>query len=430
MNKEIRNKKVTATITLVIIAAVTLIIQSKESNWMTKQKQMNLGSDRLNPTVLYAGKLPFWSWTQISQRNTFAADGRKGWGYVTIDSSLQFSYEPLESGFPGENTQLLGATPDGSILFGRHGYRELVAIDRDSKKKIENELTVLNGSSEIRYCWAPFSEKNWLLACVPFPNGGEDETATDYLCYDMDESRKVFKKRNFNAPRGPESREYRKFIPTGHEGELIGINTTGTWELFTLTDTGFGPVYHNKLTRAMSESPFVLMPWTQTIKNYDLEKRYMFGAYESPTEMLFPDGRKLTAIPSVVRWDEEMDNIELSPLLAHIPDGFRILGAWAISPNGEWARCWVKSADLIDDTFYTCFFHLDEKYPLGVSLPVVGASSQRLHGIFVEHEELGTLYIDKPATGTPEAENNAIFIYKMSDFFPALAEVMKQKTGM
>ena len=178
----------------------------------------------------------------------------------------------------------------------------------------------------------------------------------------------------------------------------------------------------------MSEKNFGLTLWSQEIKRWDIKKRYMFGRVLLPDGALAPPPFASRRVPSVVRWDEKMENITVLPLSAHVPGGYAILGAWAVSPNGEWARCGVQ--DVNDDkTYYNCFFHLADKYPLGVSPPIIGAESRDIEGIFVEHEELGTLYLDRAKSETPEAKGSAILVYKMNEFFEALAEQAKMNTG-
>jgi len=392
-----------------------------------KPIKIELGSTKLNPTAVYLGRPPFNQETQLSTPNTFACDGKFGYGYTTISKDLDFTYEPLEKGFPGVGTAF-GATPDGMILWGKYGYRGLYAIDRDTKQKLSDVLVAIDGCSEIYTVIGPFNSKKWVLVDIPFPTLSDDETGTTYSCYDMSTSNRIFRFENFKRPRGKESRAYTFLIPTGNDGELMGVgmfreketrNLIKYWDVFTVTDTGFGEIRHNKLTQAMTEKNFCVTLWTQEIKRWDMKKRYIFGNFELPKGIPSPLRNGSEIIPAVVRWDEKMEDVTVSMLVAHIPKEYRIFGAWAVSPNGEWARCGINNLD-DDETNYNCFFHLAESYPLGVSPPIIGAASRGLDGIFVEHDELGTLYIDHPAEGTPESKGNPILVYKMSEFFDAL----------
>ncbi len=415
-------------IQLFILAGVILFFLLKVSEM--KIQKMELPPEFLSPYVLYTGKLYTGNWEQINQPNCFALNGKSGYGFATIDEELKISYKPVKKGFPPEFTEFRAAG-DGKILWGKSGYRGFYAIDTETKKTIEVNSVTNDGSSVIKNGWAPYQDKPWLFLRAPFPRMNRDLTSTTFSCYDLTTGNRVFQREDFKSPRGPESQEYLFLIPSGNNGEFYASKeyrlpdiTKTDWELFKVDENGFSLPSHNKLTQIMSEKNFGLTLWSQEIKRWDFNTRYIFGKTLLPKGT--PSSFALGIIPSVVRWDEDMEDISVSPLSAHIPKGYYIFGAWAVSPNGEWARCGVNLGREYK-TYYNCFFHLSDAYPLGVSPPIVSAASQKVQGIFVEHNELGTLYLDRPKEGTSEDKGNAIFVYKMGEFFDALKAKITQK---
>jgi len=65
------------------------------------------------------------------------------------------------------------------------------------------------------------------------------------------------------------------------------------------------------------------------------------------------------------------------------------------------------------------FYHIDSKYPLGISPPVFAPGGDTKNGCFVNHSKLGMVYLDF-GTGY-----NLTMIYKMNDLLPIIAEKLK-----
>ncbi len=390
---------------------------------------VSLNKDQISPTLVRMGKRPFWDWAQISQTGTFASNGKFGFGFTKIDEDLNFTYEAVVKKFPPEQTSFYAAG-DGNILWGKYGYRGFYALDVKSEKTFHTPSFINDGSSDLKTGWAPYSDKPWLLLRATFPKSTSKRmlTSTTLGCFDIQSGEKIFVWENFDNPKGAECQEYLYQIPTGNPGEFYACtyftdeeirSPRSVWHLITVDEKGYSLPQYTGLTKAMSEKNFTLTLWYKDTKRWDLKKRFIIGDIQLPFNGSNGD------IPTLMRWDEEMEDISFTPIAPLVPEGYRIFKSWIVSPNGEWARAIIKSNDFKDKTYYTCFFHMDTKYPTGMSLGVMGTSSYKGLGIFVEHETLGTLYIDK----SPDYSNE-ITVYKMNDFFPALAEVVKQKAGM
>ncbi len=396
-------------------------------------REITMPPTKLSFTITYPGKV-WWSWDQIPTSNSFAVNGKQGFGFCEIKEDLSMIYTPLKDGFPGEPTSFK-ATPDGKILWGKAGYRGLLAIDKESLETINIMSVTDDGSSEISDGWSISYEHPHLLVNVSYAEFDDTKTAQSWICYNLNSEEEVFRNKDFGDLRNANAQDYSSLISTGNKGEFLGEHFDVTtnkdvgvsdWHVVTITDNGFSKPLRNKLTEEMTKTDFGLTVSHQEIKRWDINKRYIFGTTVLPKDTPRPDGiRRLGIVPTVVRWDEDMENIVIAPLIAHIPKDHWIKGSWAVSPNGEWARCGVISRDRNNKTFYSCFFHLDEKYPLGVSAPVIGTASQGLDGIFVEHDILGTLYLDRS-----DDFEGGVLIYKMSDMAESLVAIAKEKAGL
>ncbi len=411
--------------TLSLLISLTLILpgcfNKKGLSMIENIKETE--ADHLYPTAIYPGK-NWWSWAQINTVGTFACNGRQGYGFATVDSEFKISYKPVKRGFPGVNTSLY-ATEDGRILWGKEGYRGLWAIDVESQKTIDGIVFVNDGSSEIKRGWGIDSTSPYLMVSSSFPRRDYSKTSKTFVGIDITKNEYLFRREDYGNPCDKNAQDYLFMIPfkngsfLGEHGYPTDTVTKLDWHLVEVSDTGFSEPINNPLVVEMSKKNFSLSLWSQEIKRWDIPKRYILGYVAAPKDF---DGPR--DIPTVVRWDEEMEDIQISPLLFNFPAAYEYTGAWAVSPDGEWARCGViKKFDYSID--YNCFFHLDEKYPFGVSPGVIGASSRGLGGIFVEHDEHGTLYLDR-SNDYP----NAVAVYQMSDFFESLLAAGKKKTGL
>jgi len=123
------------------------------------------------------------------------------------------------------------------------------------------------------------------------------------------------------------------------------------------------------------------------------------------SQYMHKDKSIYTTIPVIVKWNKSMDSVTVDTIDSLIPKGYTFEGDWGISNNGTWARCTIQPTDHDNDP-YNCFFKLSDSFPLGISKPIIGGQGD---GIFVEHDSLGTLFID------PSSENGYL-VYKMADF--------------
>jgi hypothetical protein len=97
---------------------------------------------------------------------------------------------------------------------------------------------------------------------------------------------------------------------------------------------------------------------------------------------------------------------------------------WTFSLDGHWlfttAQKVYRQTGQFDDP-ELIFYHVDPKYPQGISPPVfAGKTGENVYGCFIDHAKLGMVFLDI------QTGYNLALVYKMSDMLPIIAKKMLQ----
>jgi hypothetical protein len=147
--------------------------------------------------------------------------------------------------------------------------------------------------------------------------------------------------------------------------------------------------------------------------NIDLKEHYMFANFPIPGKLL--DNKKVK-----ITWDENYEDIKVIPLDYLIHEG-QYLCDFFISSDGKWAMVLLGGYDGYygESLYKTVFFHLDSRYPNGMSMPIFTEDYDKYHfrrGAFFEHPEYGWCYADeKHKEDDKGKEKLYLRLYKMSD---------------
>ena len=206
-------------------------------------------------------------------------------------------------------------------------------------------------------------------------------------------------------------------------GELISFIFSFTSEL-TLT------VRYNDDMRDF----FFYNWWTQELTRNELTEKItslglMFdlrpGRNINPVErFLFADIGKLGEQKNVkLTWDENYEDVTVIPMDYLIPEGKR-LNDITLSADGKWATTFVSGYyGLYGEMLVKrAFFHLDGRYPNGISMPVFADDydvNRAEQGSFVEHPVHGWCFAEEKYLN----ERLYLRLYKMSD---VLAEINRE----
>jgi len=175
----------------------------------------------------------------------------------------------------------------------------------------------------------------------------------------------------------------------------------------------------NELTRVMTKLDVTGLILEHLI-NADFKKRYFI--------VNIPPIPPRKSSKAKITWEEGFKDVKVI-LLDYLIPVDRWFNNFFISPDGEWATCFIGGYrglfnDLLDKRV---FFHLDRRYPNGISIPIFADGYYEHHweqGAFVRHPVYGMCFaeenIKKDDNGV---ERRYLRLYKMDD---VLAEINRQ----
>jgi hypothetical protein len=138
-------------------------------------------------------------------------------------------------------------------------------------------------------------------------------------------------------------------------------------------------IVENDLTDVLNRHRVDLL--IRPCRNIHPARRYLFG-------YSVVDSRKYK-----ITWDEEYSDIKVTPLsYLHPEKGKSFDDDFILSADGSWATTFVDGYHGLRDESLCkrAFFHLDERYPNGISIPILTEDYERSEGqynrqAFVEH---------------------------------------------
>jgi hypothetical protein len=171
-----------------------------------------------------------------------------------------------------------------------------------------------------------------------------------------------------------------------------------------------GETVENDLTNTLNR--YINNPSIDPCRNIHLGKRYLFGDIRTTWES------------SIITWDEDYSNVKITPLGYLTPKG-KGFSDFILSADGLWATTFVCGyRGLYDeDLSKRAFFHLDDRYPNGISPPVITND-------YEEHQWEYSAFVEHPVHGLCFAQewrrNGRLYLrlYKMSD---VLAEINRRQ---
>lgn len=128
-------------------------------------------------------------------------------------------------------------------------------------------------------------------------------------------------------------------------------------------------------------------------------------------------------------WNEDYTKVETLPLNYLAPDGKR-LSSFYFSLDGKWATVYLDGyKGLYDEALSRrVFFHLDERYPGGISMPIFADGYEKnvwMYGSFFEHPEYGPCY----AHEYYKEDKQYMRLYKMSDVVTLINQKLLEKAN-
>jgi len=173
-----------------------------------------------------------------------------------------------------------------------------------------------------------------------------------------------------------------------------------------------GEILENDLTNAINQSCIDII--IRPCMNIHINRRFLFGYSNILEEML-----KLS-------WNDEYSDIKISPLSYLAPVG-KIFDDFVISIDGIWGTTLVGGYRGINNEYLykRAFFHLDDRYPNGISIPFITEDYEEYQwdfGAFVNHPVHGMCF----AQEWHKEGKLYLRLYKMDE---VLADINRQLEG-
>ena len=178
-------------------------------------------------------------------------------------------------------------------------------------------------------------------------------------------------------------------------------------------------ITENDLTKAVNKNkiPLLIRPY----RNIHLGKRCLFGYSD-----VLNQRTKTT-------WDENYSDVKITPLNYLRPDG-KGFDDFVFSPNGMWATTLVRGYKGIRDErlYKRAFFHLDDRYPNGISMPVITEdyeNYQRDYSAFVEHPVYGMCCAQEWHKQEGNKDKLYLRLYRMEAVLAEINRQLLEKAG-
>jgi hypothetical protein len=190
--------------------------------------------------------------------------------------------------------------------------------------------------------------------------------------------------------------------------ESLGQNTATSEVKWHLCDLNLENIKHNKLTDELTKKQMKVWGNSTPISS---KKRIMVSVIYN---------KDLSSNYFSIRWNKEMTEAKIEPLILQIPPNGHFKRGWHFSNDGSWLATTFTTYQP-KETKKIVFFSINDSFPQGISPPIFGEETYYLKtGAFVNHSELGPLYLDI----SPKF-HNALLVYKLSDAL----KILKDKTG-
>jgi len=297
-----------------------------------------------------------------------------------------------KSGLDGGECEGLYSNAEGTILWTIQ-VRAILGVNTLTEKTFD-PLFAFGGNTSLVNTMMLDSKNEIILGRVLDLDGENDESKKYLISYDC-------KNDSLGKP-GKPFKGYPFYIGNN---EFLWCETFGSMDKvqWHICDVNLENIRHNKLTDELTKKQITVWGATTPISP---KKRIMIGGIEVNNEMTYFS----------IRWNPDMSEAKIEPLLLQIPQNGGLEHGWYFSEDGSWLTA-TFTTFFQEKKQTIVFFHISDIYPQGISMPVFGEETYYLKdGCFLNHSELGPLYLDR----SPLNEN-VLNVYKLNDVLKVLA---------
>lgn len=390
-----------------VAVALTLIILSGCGERLTEEErakiyeergfnEMKMKKKRLKPEIIEFGK-PFYELAEVSIENAVATiDGSGSFALIYLDERGKIELEPIVEGFPG-GPGILGSDSEHNVLWITRG-RGLYILDIESKKT-GHTIVTNDGNAKIIQVFL-IDREELIFGIVTISAGAYPAYSIYYLLEDRLE---------LVSSCGTLFPFYNNKLLGFYFDEEVEPPMR-EWDISDYRMDNFVGAKGNKLTRELSK--LQIDTWHKT-KTIHLGKRMMLGTGWIGDKLLYYS----------VRWNEEIDEVKIEPLLLQLPKDSLVHDDFTFSADGNWVQTLYTQQDSYPQMVELIIYHAAAIYPQGLSTPIYcGYTKDGNEGAFMQHSEWGPLFVERD-----QDMRDKLFIYRLNDGLEILKE---QATGL
>jgi len=335
-------------------------------------------------------------------------DGKARFAKISFVGGARINIIPLID-FPRQNIDsALDATPEADICVTQSGKAFYIADI--STRKTKSFFAGLDWRWDESIAMILDNEKGFVY--IPFFSEEHDEKTKPYynIIYDPKNDKVIYE-----SPEGGESIS----LLCELSSELaLSVNWIEEDNEIIIFNWKTREIIKNKLTKKLTNlgTRTIIGPY----QNISIKERSIFADIRMPTGI--PDKKvKIT-------WDENYDDVKVIPLDYLVPVGKHFYDFY-FSTDEKWVTSFTGYYNGVKGEYLykRVFFHLDNCYPNGISIPIFANDyygSPSRFGSFVEHPEYGMCFAEeKHIKNDNGKEELYLRLYKMSD---VLTEINRQ----
>ncbi len=386
---------------------------------------------RLKPMILHMSE-PVYCLQALSKKNCLATLDRNGrFAYLVIDENGTAAIKTIGKGFPEKGGMVFHSDDEHNVLWMIQGGR-VSFLDLTTKKTGQCIPNANAGLDSIGVVFLADPEKKIFLIevqgffCLTDIENRKQKDFLHYVLYDLNQDKIVFTSPKYSAFIYPFINNTILF-----QGDKYNDKLNSSKRDWQLKDLFGNPLKSNNLIEGLNKHQ---VSHSHHSKEFHLGKRMALGHNWGPRDS---SGNRELMYWSV-RWDEKLEDVDIAPLYTQMPDKDYILNIGDCTFS--WDGSWVKSEGHRKNLPFICdmrcelvFYHVDSKYPQGLSLPLY-CGFTRCDGIgaFLNHDTWGPCYVEVQSDfsdlqGTYDDFSKVLFVYKLNE---GLEILERQTTDM
>jgi hypothetical protein len=283
------------------------------------------------------------------------------------------------------------SNPGLPIICGT-GIRDFQIIDLN-KYTLESDIVSCNGNEEFFFSYLFKTTKPIFLMTLEHTGWNDSDTYEETYLYDFNQKKVEKIVDEYFASMWIQLDE-KTFLRENMQRE----NKPSSWKIL---HEDLKEKTSNKLTDTLNKySPDVFK------NSYNYQKKLMIF---STDDSIFAN--------CTISWDSLYKDILVVPWTFQEPKEIISGKDYCFSPDGTWLRntsCYRSNLD----TDFNVFYHISDKYPASVSIPIFGIESTvGVPGTFLDTPEWGTVFVD-----LSRGLDGILMVYKMRDVMAKIVE--------